>query len=59
MSWLDGLGRFFGSAMLLDQALPIHEILLCLTVYGVVVIGMHGGNLVRRILSVFTGGGGA
>lgn len=54
-----GLGQGFGWAMVVNTWLPMSDLLAGVALIGAVYIGLHSGNLVRRIWSLISGGGGA
>jgi hypothetical protein len=58
-TWVSSAQRWIGSALMLNAAFPITEMLAAIGIYGTVYLGLNTGGVLRKIYSMFTGGGGA
>lgn len=54
-----GAGRIFGALGNLNQYVPMVEMMSVITLLGVVYTTIQGANMIRRIISMFSGGGGS
>lgn len=59
LSEIGTLHNIFGALGRANNAVPVTEIAAAFGIYGVAYLALHGGNLIRRVVSLFTGGGGS
>lgn len=58
-SFADDASGVLGAVMNLNNVFPVSEMVTALGLFATIYLGIHAGNLIRRVISIFTGGGGS